>query len=46
MIIEKDVEGRCVAYFNVLRGADKSLAFLISPMCGLQHSQNNFSWMG
>jgi hypothetical protein len=30
----------------IRRGADKSLAFLISPMGGLQHNQKNFSWMG
>jgi hypothetical protein len=27
------------------RGADKSLAFPISPTGGLQHNKNNFSWM-
>jgi hypothetical protein len=28
------------------RGADKCLAFPISPIGGLQHNQKNFSWMG
>jgi hypothetical protein len=27
-------------------GADKSLAFLISPRDGLQRNQKNCSWMG
>jgi hypothetical protein len=27
-------------------GADKFLAFPISPTGGLQHNQKNFSWMG
>jgi hypothetical protein len=31
---------------EVCRGADKSLAFLVSPMGGSQHNQKNFSWMG
>jgi hypothetical protein len=30
----------------IRRGADKSLAFPISPKGGFQHNQNNFSWMG
>jgi hypothetical protein len=30
----------------VFRGADKSLAFPVSHTGGLQHNQNNFSWMG
>jgi hypothetical protein len=31
---------------KLCRGADKSLAFPISPTSGLQHNQNSFSWMG
>jgi hypothetical protein len=31
---------------NVRRGADKFLAFSMSPTGGLQHNQKNFSWMG
>jgi hypothetical protein len=30
----------------IRRGADKSLAFPISPTGGLQRNQKNFSWMG
>jgi hypothetical protein len=30
---------------KLCRGADKSLAFLISPTGGLRHNQKNFSWM-
>jgi intergrase/recombinase len=30
----------------IRRGADKSVAFPISPSGGFQHEQKNFSWMG
>jgi hypothetical protein len=32
----------CLCTFLYIRGADKSLAFPVSPMGGLQHTQRNF----
>jgi hypothetical protein len=47
-----DISAVCGFLYNALnifiirKGADKSLAFPVSSTGGLQHNQNNVSWMG